>query len=131
MSEERIINPHISDVNLAPKMINEHYNFREVKFRGICLKQGSVSFPQENIVNLYTTYELDIQSKDFNTDFTLGNCLFGAVKLTKNADSDKYKCGSYGIGFDSLSEFSWINEGVGKNVIIFGVDNSFSVHIDS
>ena len=27
----------------------------------------------------------------FNTDFTLVNCLFGSVKLTKNADLDKYK----------------------------------------
>ena len=26
----------------------------------------------------------------FNTYFTLDNCLFRAVKLTRNADSDKY-----------------------------------------
>ena len=26
-----------------------------------------------------------------DTGFTLGNCLFGAVKLTKNADLDIYK----------------------------------------
>ena len=34
-------------------------------------------------------------------DFTLGNCLFGAAKLTKNVDPDKYRYGVYGIGFDA------------------------------
>ena len=32
-------------------------------------------------------------------DFTLGNSLFGAVKLTKNSDFDKYKYSEYGIGW--------------------------------
>ena len=36
-----------------------------------------------------------------NTKLTLYNCLFGAVKLTKNADSDKYRYSSYDIGFDA------------------------------
>ena len=30
----------------------------------------------------------------------LGNCLFVAVSLTKNAYIDKYKYSGYGIGFD-------------------------------
>ena len=38
-------------------------------------------------------------------DFTLANCLFGYVKLTKNADRDKYKYSSSSIGFDSRSKF--------------------------
>ena len=29
--------------------------------------------------------------KNLNTGFTLHNCLLGSVKLTKNADLDKYK----------------------------------------
>ena len=70
-------------------------------------------------------------SKDLNTDFTLDNCLFGAVKLTKNADPDKYVYSGYSIGFDSRSQFSWADENNGKNAIIFGVDNSYSVHIDN
>ena len=37
---------------------------------------------------------------------------------------------SYSIGFNSHAEFSWTNGSTGKNVIIFGVDNSSSVHID-
>ena len=39
-------------------------------------------------------------AKDLNTDLTLVNCLFGAVKLTKNVDPDKCKYSGYGIGFD-------------------------------
>ena len=56
--------------------------------------------------------------------------MFGAVRLTKNADLDKYKYSSYDIRFNSRSEFSGTYGNVGKNVIIFGIDNSFYVHID-
>ena len=39
--------------------------------------------------------------RDLNSEFTLKYCLFGAVKLTKNADPDKYSYSGYHIGFDS------------------------------
>ena len=62
---------------------------------------------------------------------TLGNSLFVAVKLTKNADPDKYKYSGYGIGFDASGSFSLSNgSGFGKNVI-FGADKSSLVHIDN
>ena len=61
-----------------------------------------MSFLHKNTVNSYITYELDVWSKDLNTDFTLGNFLFRVVNL--NADPDKYKYSSYHIGFDSRSE---------------------------
>ena len=54
----------------------------------------------------------------------------GDVKLAKNADLDKYIYNGYGIGFDSRSEFSLHDGSIGKNIIIFGVDMSSSVHID-
>ena len=83
------------------------------------------------IVNIYISYKLDTWSRDLNTDYTLGNCLFGTVKLTKNDDPDKYKYSSYGIGFDSRSGFSWTDGSVSKNAIIFGADMSSFVHIDN
>ena len=43
-----------------------------------------------------------------NTNFTLNNCLFGSLKLTKNADSLEYKYSGYGIGSDSRSECLFI-----------------------
>ena len=69
--------------------------------------------------------------KELNTDFTLGSCLFRSVKLTKNADLDKYKYSVYGKRFDSRSEFSLPDGTMRKNVIIFGADMSSSVHIDN
>ena len=69
--------------------------------------------------------------RNLNTDFTLNNCLFGSVKVTKNADPDKYKYSGYGIGFDFRSAFLVTDGSKGKNVIISGVDMSSSVHIDN
>ena len=56
---------------------------------------------------------------------------YGSAKLTKNADPDKYKYSGYGIGFDSPSKSSWTDGHKGKNVIVFGADNSSSVNIDN
>ena len=52
---------------------------------------------------------------------TLTNALFGAVKLTKNTEIDKYTYSGYGIGFDSHVLFSHPRGRTGKNVRIFGV----------
>ena len=56
---------------------------------------------------------------------------FGAVSLTKNADINKYKYSGYGIGFDRHGSFSFPGTGLGRNVIIFGVDMSSSTKIDN
>ena len=53
------------------------------------------------------------------------------VKLAKIADPDKYVYRGTGIGIDPRSEFSLPEGSVGKNVIIFGVDMSSSVHTDN
>ena len=68
--------------------------------------KNSVHFLYKNVINLYIIYKIDICSKYLSTEFALGNCLSGAVKLTKNSDSDKYKYSGYSIGFDSWSRFS-------------------------
>ena len=57
---------------------------------------------------------------------TLENCLFGALKLTKNADINKYGYYGYRIGFGRHGSFSFPGTGFGRNVIIFGVDMSSS-----
>ena len=54
-------------------------------------------FYPSKLTNLYISYTLDPWSRDLNTDFTLGNCLFGSVNLTNNTDQDIYKYSSYGI----------------------------------
>ena len=103
-------------------------NFCSV-FKESCLKQKKATFSPPNRINIFTVYQLDTWSQDLNSIFTLKRCLFGGVKLAKNADRDKYLYSGYGIGFDSRSENSSLEGSVGKNVIIFGVDISSSVHI--
>ena len=68
-------------------------------------------------------------SSSHNYDPTLKNCLFGALTLTINADIDRDKFPSYGIGFDWKSSF--LSGGFGQNVIIFRVDMSSPAHIDN
>ena len=57
--------------------------------------------------------------------------MFGAVRLIKITDIDKYGYSGYEIGFDRISSFSFPNEGFGQNVIIFGIDMSSSAHVDN
>ena len=83
--------------------------------------------PHRNVVNIYKVYEITSDYRDINYP-TLKNCLFGSVKLTKNADIDKYRYFGYGIWFDRQSSFSIGNE-TGKSVIMFGVDKSSSTKI--
>ena len=94
--------------------------YYQTSFNGHCL-----------INNIYIHKKVNPCLRNLKTDFTLNNSLFGSVKLTKNADPDKYKYSRYGIVFDSRSEFSFTNGGVGKNVIIFGAGTSSSVHINN
>ena len=57
------------------------------------------------MVNIYIVNEIHMSPFSVGKDFLLGNSLFGAVKLTKNADPDKYKYSGYGIGFDARGSF--------------------------
>ena len=63
-----------------------------------------------SIVNFYIFYELYTWLCDLNTDFTLGDFLLGAVKLTKIGDNDKCKYSGYGTGFETRSTFSLSND---------------------
>ena len=99
-------------------------------FRGSCLKNDKAKSKYDKILNTYIAY--DLQSNiNYNPDFTLENCLFGGVKITKNTDVDKYKYSGYGIGFDGRGVFTHPPGSFGNNEIIFGVDIRSSVHIDN
>ena len=76
-----------------------HHLLPDMNFNGHCLVKNIISI-HKKVINLYISYKLAPQLRNLNTDFTLGNCLFGSVKLTKNADLGKYKYTSYGIRFD-------------------------------
>ena len=76
-------------------------------------------------------YKLDTINNTRNTDYTIQNALFGAVKITKNDDISKNKYEGYGICFDEGGTFTRGNITNGKNVIIFGADMSFSIHANN
>ena len=102
-----------------------------VKFSGSCLKQDKITYTHGKIVNIYIVYEINKKDNTVISNSTLENCLFGAVILTKNADIDKFGYSGYDIGFDRKGSFLFSSGGYGQNVIIFGVDISYSIHIDN
>ena len=128
ISEENIENITKSNSNFAP-IFADHYLLPDINFNRNCLI-NSIYFPKK-VINRYITYTLNRWLRNLNIDFTLNNCLFGSVELTKNAHPDKYKYNGYGIGFDSCSEVLFTDGSMEKNVIIFGADMSSSVHFDN
>ena len=131
MSNEKMKHPYTENKSFSPKLVWMSNPKIKLRFTGSCLKQDKATFTPNNIVNLYIVYELNIWSQDLNVKFTLKDCLIGSVKITKNADPNKYFSSVYGIRFDSCSLFSISNFDWAKNVIIFGVDISSSVHANN
>ena len=93
LSDESIEN--ISDSNFALTFV-DHCLLPDMNFNGHCLIKSNISIPK-NVTNIYISFTLCLQSRNLNADFTLGNCLFGSVTLTKNADLDKYQYTGHGI----------------------------------
>ena len=64
-----------------------HFSFDSwkiaVEFTYSCLKQDKATFTHRNEVNLIIVSELDTSSRDLSIQVTLGNRLFGAVKLLR------------------------------------------------
>ena len=100
-------------------------------------QQNKVIIPNDdNVINIYRVYEIQPIASSRDTSFTIQNALFGAMQITKDAtDNSKNNYNGYGIYFDEKSQFGHtITEDGrahttnGRNVLIFGVDMSFSVH---
>ena len=100
-------------------------------------QQNKVIIPNnDNVINIYCVYEVQPIASSRDTSFTIQNALFGAMQITKDAtDNSKNNYKGCGICFDERSQFAHtITEDGrahttnGRNVLIFGVDMSFSVH---
>ena len=113
---------------LNPRMDIYRTSKIRIKFNASFLNWFPPTIRHEDIVNIYIVYEITSNYSEINYP-TLENGLFGSIKLTKNADINKYGYSGYGIGFDRNTSFSVDNE-IGKNVI-FGVDMSSSTKIDN
>ena len=104
MPDKRINSITASNFSITSEL-SEYGSKIRVKFNGSCLKQDKITYIHGTIVNIYTAYEIS-NSFSISSHPTLENCLFGAVRLTKNADIDEYKYSGYGIGFDRKGTFS-------------------------
>ena len=117
----------VSTSNNTLNSLANHYNEKvRLKFKGNILQEKTITYNHKNIINLYVVYE--ITNFQYNNNPILINSLFGAVKLTKNADIKKYKYSGYGIGFDSQMFYQHPSRRIGRDVIIFGVDMSSSTN---
>ena len=92
LSNEKNFPPFTASKILSQKLV--WYNLKmKLKFEWSCLKQKDKAvFTQKNMVNFCILYKLDAWPRDLDneTDFTLGSCLFGGVKLIENTDPEKY-----------------------------------------
>ena len=129
LSAERI-KPSTTSDNTLTAALSYYGTKTRVKLTGSYLKQSKISYTHGKVVNINIVYKLGTSSFHVN-DPTLKDCLFGAVTLTKNADIDKYGYSGYGIGFDIRGSFSFPSGGCRQNVLIFGVDMSFSAQTNN
>ena len=129
MSNEAIKPPATSDNSLT---LTLKYTGKIMyrNFNGSCLKQDKITFNNGKIVKIYIVSDFK-STLNYNRDITVDNFLFGAVKLAKNADIDKYKYSGYGIRFDGCGTFSFPDGSFGQTLIFFGADMSSSVHANN
>ena len=113
MSNEKISSTTTSNYNQAPKLVYDNARIK-LGVNTDLLKQDKITYNHGPIVNIHIVYRL---APDNNGSVTLENCLFGAVKLTKNAHVDKYKYSGYGVGFDSRGSFTHPNGGMAKMLL--------------
>ena len=104
-----------SNYDQSPRLVYDNTRIK-LKFSGDLLKQNKVTRNHGPIVNIYVVYRLTPRTN--KSGVTLKNCLFDVVKLTKNADIDKYKCSGYVIGFDSKGSFSHPSGGYDNSELI-------------
>ena len=104
-----------------------------LQFRKDLLRQNittEVTYNHGKIVNIYIVYKQSSISTS-SSSLVLINSLFGAVKITKNADISKYNYSGYVITFDSKGSFLHSDGNYGVNVKIFGPDLSSSIHANN
>ena len=84
LSSENIKPSSTSNNSLTPAL-SYYGTTTRLKFTESCLQQSRISYTHGPVVNIYIVFEL-CASGSQNYDPTLKNCLFGAIRLTKNTD---------------------------------------------
>ena len=80
-----------------------------LKFNNSALVQKTFSLLYSHfILNLYIVYELNTMPRNPTNNFTLKQCLFGTVKLTRNADKSKFTYNCQGIAFGGKGSWNFV-----------------------
>ena len=90
--------------NILTPSVNYYGDRVRLRFTGSVLQQKTVTCSHKKVVNIYVVYEIT-NFPDIDSYPVLANALFGAVKLTKNADINKDRYFGYGTGFDGCGFF--------------------------
>ena len=135
-SNKNVLNS-VQNIKLIKPNIKNDIKGLHVSFSGNYFVQDIVNI-SNNVINIYCVYKLDPIDFSRNNKFTIQNALFGAIEITKNANTSKCKYKGYGICFDASEEFTHVRkEGnfnhttLARNVITFGADMSFSKHANN
>ena len=119
-------NFYYNGCNIATKLTRPtHVSFGLDQF----LFQDASKTTASSVVNVYICYKL--LPKTINTDNALKNCLFGAIEAARpnnTKDPDNFIYSGWGIGFDHTETFTHPEGGIARNIIIFGVGISRSIH---
>ena len=94
---DKTIKPPGPHTVLAPEL-SYVGNKTRVEFNGRFLTQNKIIYYHKKIVNIYIVYEFILYNSNSNYS-TLENCLFAAVKLTRDTDIDNFKYFGYVAGF--------------------------------
>ena len=93
---KKVLKMQINQTAILHQILHHHL-LQNMNFNGPCSIKNNTSIP--------VSHTLCPQLRNVNTDFTLGNCSFVFLKLTKNADPNKCKHTGNDIGFDPRSKF--------------------------
>ena len=77
-----------------------------VYLSGNHFQQNKAIIPNNNnVINIYCVYQIEPIGSSRGDTFAINNALFGAMQITKNADTSKYDYKGYGICFDKGGQF--------------------------
>ena len=81
--------------SVLPELKNDER--MHVSLSGNHFQQNKVIIPNNNnVINIYCVYKTDSIASTRDDTFTIQNALFGAMEITKGADTSKYNCKGYG-----------------------------------
>ena len=109
-----------------PRLKNDDETY--VHLQGSHFQQSNIIITNSNVINIYIVYKLNPISSTRDATFTIQNTLFGAMEITKKADTSKYKYKGYVICFDEEGSFGIGNINNRRKVLIFGADESYVIH---